>query len=129
MSTKTTYGVTEVKIGDEQYSLNICLGAVRAISAKFGGLSGMRDTVAAHNIDGMAFIVAAGSQPVATWEKPVGEQLSIIGKQAEALADEVFIAGPFAVGLQLIPYVGAVLNPKGEAAGNAPKKSAARATQ
>lgn len=129
MSTKTTYGVTEVKIGDEQYNLNICLGAARAITANFGGMTGMREAVMAYNIDGMAFIVAAGSQPGTTWEKPVGEQLRVIAEQAKSVAEEIFDAGLAAVAIQLIPYVGALLNPKGEAAGNAPKKGAARATQ
>jgi len=103
---KTLHGTTTVTVGDDEFTLVPTLAAVRSIEARFGGLRGAAQAVINQSIDGTAHIIASGA--------------GLSGKAAEALPEQVFQAGIVKVTDQVISYVNALYNPRGEdAPGNA----------
>lgn len=102
---KTLYGTVEIKLGDETYILTPTLGAVRAIEAHFGGLRGASQAINAVSVDGCAVIIAGGA--------------GLKGKDAEAIAEQVWQAGALDVSVQLNAYLVALYNPKGPNTGKA----------
>lgn len=110
-TSKTLYGTVTVTVGDDTYTLTPTLGAVRAIEAQLGGLMGAVDATRQHSVTACACVIAAGA--------------GLSPQQAAELPEKIWQAGILSVGIQLVPYVAALLNPKGDdAVGNAPKVSA-----
>lgn len=101
---KTLHGTLTVKLGDEEFTLQPTLKAVRAIESRFGGLRGASQTLNAVSVDGCAIILAAGA--------------GLEGKAAEAIADKVWKAGVLEVSVQLNAYLAALYNPRGGDQGN-----------
>ncbi len=99
----TLYGTVDIKLGDETFTLKPTLGAVRAIEAHFGGLRGASQAINALSIDGCAVIIAGGA--------------GLTGRDAEAVAEQVWQAGVLDVSVQLNAYLVALYNPKGPDAG------------
>ena len=100
---KTLFGTVEIVLGDETYILKPTLGAVRAIEAYFGGLRGASQAVNALSVVGCAVIIAGGA--------------GLAGKDADAVAEQVWQAGVVEASVQLNAYLVALYNPKGESAG------------
>ena len=100
---KTLFGTVEILLGDETYILKPTLGAVRAIEAYFGGLRGASQAVNALSVVGCAVIIAGGA--------------GLAGKDADAVAEQVWQAGVVEASVQLNAYLVALYNPKGESAG------------
>lgn len=100
---KTLHGTVTVKLGDEEFTLQPTLKAVRAIESRFGGLRGASQTVNAMSVDGCAIILAAGA--------------GLEGKEAEAIAEKVWQAGVLDVSVQLNAYLAALYNPRGGESG------------
>lgn len=102
---KTLHGTVDIKLDDETYTLQPTLGAVRAIEAHFGGLRGASQAINALSIDGCAVIIAGGA--------------GLKGKDAEAIAEQVWQTGVLDVSVQLNAYLVALYNPKGPSTGKA----------
>lgn len=102
---KTLHGTVDIKLDDETYTLQPTLGAVRAIEAHFGGLRGASQAINALSIDGCAVIIAGGA--------------GLKGKDAEAIAEQVWQTGVLEVSVQLNAYLVALYNPKGPSTGKA----------
>ncbi|RTY64305.1 hypothetical protein [Pseudomonas veronii] len=102
---KTLHGTVDIKLDDETYTLKPTLGAVRAIEAHFGGLRGASQAINALSVEGCAVIIAGGA--------------GLSGKDAEAVAEQVWQAGIVDVSVQLNAYLLALYNPKGPDAGKA----------
>lgn len=102
---KTLHGTVDIKLDDETYTLQPTLGAVRAIEAHFGGLRGASQAINALSIDGCAVIIAGGA--------------GLKGKDAEAIAEQVWQTGVLEVSVQLNAYLVALYNPKGPNTGKA----------
>ena len=100
---KTLFGTVEIVLGDETYILKPTLGAVRAIEAYFGGLRGASQAVNALSVVGCAVIIAGGA--------------GLTGKDADAVAEQVWQAGVVEASVQLNAYLVALYKPKGEDAG------------
>ena len=100
---KTLFGTVEIVLGDETYILKPTLGAVRAIEAYFGGLRGASQAVNALSVVGCAVIIAGGA--------------GLTGKDADAVAEQVWQAGVVDASVQLNAYLVALYNPKEESAG------------
>ncbi|MCR8932793.1 MULTISPECIES: hypothetical protein [unclassified Pseudomonas] len=100
---KTLYGTVEVELDGETYTLKPTLEAVRAIEAHFGGLRGASQAINALSVDGCAVIIAGGA--------------GLKGKDAEAVAEQVWQAGVLEVSVQLNAYLVALYNPRGTAPG------------
>ena len=110
-ASKTLRGTVTVSVGDDTYTLTPTLGAVRAIEAQLGGLMGAVRAVREHGVDACACVIAAGA--------------GLTPQQAAELPEKVWQAGILSVSTQLVEYVGALLNPRGDdAAGNDPKPAA-----
>lgn len=95
----TLHGTVTVKLGDEEFTLQPTLKAVRAIESRFGGLRGASQTINALSVEGCAIILAAGS--------------GLEGKAAEALIEKVWQAGVLEVSTQLNAFIVALYNPRG----------------
>ena len=100
---KTLFGTVEIVLGDETYILKPTLGAVRTIEAHFGGLRGASQAVNALSVVGCAVIIAGGA--------------GLTGKDADAVAEQVWQAGVVEASVQLNAYLVALYKPKGEDAG------------
>ena len=100
---KTLFGTVEIVLGDETYILKPTLGAVRTIEAYLGGLRGASQAVNALSVVGCAVIIASGA--------------GLTGKDADAVAEQVWQAGVVEASVQLNAYLVALYNPKGESAG------------
>lgn len=100
---KTLFGTTEIALDGETYSLKPTLAAVRSIEAYFGGLRGASQALNALSVVGCSVIIAAGA--------------GLTGKDADAVADQVWGAGVINVAPQLNSYLAALYNPKGADAG------------
>lgn len=101
---KTLHGTVTVKLGDEEFTLQPTLKAVRAIEIRFGGLRGASQAIVALSVDGCAIILAAGA--------------GLEGKAAESIAEKVWRHGVLDVSTQLDKYLAALYNPRGGDAGN-----------
>ena len=103
---KTLHGTVTVKLGEEEFTLQPTLKAVRAIESRLGGLRGASQTINAVSVEGCAIILAAGA--------------GLEGKEADAVTEKVWQAGVLEVSVQLNKYLVALYNPRGTAnAGNA----------
>jgi hypothetical protein len=95
----TLHGTVTVKLGDEEFTLQPTLKAVRAIENRFGGLRGASQTINALSVEGCAIILAAGA--------------GLEGKAAEDVTEKVWQAGVLEVSTQLNAYIVALYNPRG----------------
>lgn len=100
----TLHGTVTVKLGDEEFTLQPTLKAVRAIESRLGGLRGASQTINALSVEGCAIIFAAGA--------------GLEGKAADAVAEKVWQAGVLDVSVQLNTYLKALYNPRGRDEGN-----------
>jgi len=98
----TLHGTVIVKLGDEEFTLQPTLKAVRAIESRLGGLRGASQTINAVSVEGCAIILAAGA--------------GLEGKAAEAISEKVWQAGVVEVSVQLNKYLLALYNPRGTVA-------------
>lgn len=101
----TLHGTVTVKLGDEVFTLQPTLKAVRVIESRFGGLRGASQTINALSVEGCAIILAAGA--------------GLEGKAAEAVTEKVWQEGVLEVSTQLNAYVVALYNPRGADKGKA----------
>ncbi|UBM27190.1 hypothetical protein K8374_09630 [Pseudomonas sp. p1(2021b)] len=101
---KTLHGTVTVKLGDEEFTLQPTLKAVRAIESRFGGLRGASGALHAVGVDAVAFIIAAGA--------------GLEGKAAEALPEKVWKEGVAGLTPAVTKYLGALYNPRGGNEGN-----------
>jgi hypothetical protein len=95
----TLHGTMTVILGDEKFTLQPTLKAVRAIESRLGGLRGASQTINSLSVDGCAIILAAGA--------------GLEGKAADAIAEKVWQAGVLEVSTQLNAYIIALYNPRG----------------
>ena len=100
----TLHGTVTVKLGDEEFTLQPTLKAVRAIESRFGGLRGASGALHAVGVDAVAFIIAAGA--------------GLEGKAAEALPEKVWQEGVAGLTPPVTRYLGALYNPRGGDPGN-----------
>ncbi|RFP99488.1 hypothetical protein D0O09_22530 [Pseudomonas putida] len=100
----TLHGTVTVKLGDEEFTLQPTLKAVRAIESRFGGLRGASGALHAVGVDAVAFIIAAGA--------------GLEGRVAEGLAEKVWQQGVAGLTPVVTKYLGALYNPRGGAEGN-----------
>ncbi|WP_312800053.1 hypothetical protein [Pseudomonas sp.] len=101
---KTNYGNTIVNVGDEQYTLNFNLKAVKGIEARFGGLAPALQELQKVQLSAVASVIAIGT----------GKEFK--RKDLEELEEAIFDEGVGEVTPQVIPYILAMLNPKAKKA-------------
>lgn len=97
---KTNHGTTVVTVGDEEYTLNFTLKAVRAIEGRFGGLVPALQELGKANINAIATIVLIGS----------GAEFK--RKDVEQMEEAIFDCGIGEANQQVIKYISDLLNPQ-----------------
>jgi hypothetical protein len=100
---KLNHGTIVVEAGSNSYTLKSNLRAARAIESKFGGLLPAMSVVSQGNLSGIALIIAAGAGVDTNKRKDV-----------EQVEEAVFEGGVNAVGIQVLPFLRALLNPGGK---------------
>jgi hypothetical protein len=94
------HGCITVTLDGNTYELKPTLLAMKKIQNRFGGLRGALEAVGQLNVETIAFLVSAG-----TGAKPV---------EASDIENAVFNHGVAEATEQVVPFVTALMNPKGD---------------
>lgn len=120
MTSKTLHGIVTVTVGDNTYTLTPTLAAVRKIEAELGALTTAMQRVNGYSVDACAAVIAASA--------------NVDDTATQALPEQVFQSGVRDVATALMPYLLALLNPRGaeqeqDAKGNAKPAKATEKVQ
>lgn len=106
-----THGEVVIELNGTVYELRPTLKSMKRIQARFNGLRGAMEAIAQLNVEHVAAIVAAGSdaQP----------------RDTAAIEEDVFSHGVSLATEQVIPFLTALMNPKGAQEDAKPAKKGA----
>jgi hypothetical protein len=102
------HGCFTVDLNGTEYEVRPTLKAMKKVQARFGGLRGAIEAVGQLNLDTLAFIISAGTDA-----KP---------NQAQEIEQGVFDQGVADVTEQVMPFLMAMISPRGEAESKSEKK-------
>jgi hypothetical protein len=106
------HGVIEISMDGEIYELRPTLKAMKRIQTRFGGLRGALEAIAALNVESVAYIIAAGA------DAPP--------RDIPDIEQKVFDEGVSNVTEQIVPFVTAMINPRGLSSEGEKKSSKAK---